>query len=176
MIDCFLGKFASFELEPDEESPDSELESEFEEDAALRADLFVVGVSLSSSVSESELELELVLVLVPELEVAFALRFDVLGRSSSSSELESELELEVESEDDVAGSFARRAFLLFFPSLELGTEVESISTSDSSLDSSVDSSAVESVWLESRRDSFEIATTGTVFLRISLSSLLSVPT
>jgi hypothetical protein len=60
-----------------------------------------------------------------------------------------------------------------------------MSTSDSSLDSSVDSasptstsSAEESVRLESRRDSFEIATTGTDFSGVSLwsSLLLSVPT
>jgi hypothetical protein len=129
----------------------SELESELEEDAALRFRLFVVGALLPSSESD-ELELD------PEVEVDFALCFDVLG-SSSSSELESELELEVTSED-VAGFLAWRVFFLLPPSLEVGTELESVSASDSSLESelvlSVDSSSLstssaeESVLLESR--------------------------
>jgi hypothetical protein len=145
----------------------SELESESEEDAALRFNLFVVAGLLSWSESESELELE------SELDVDFVLHFFglyftalgisseselleleseelevdfVLLGSSSSSESSSELELELTSGDDVAGFFARETFLLLPLFLEVGTEFESVSTLDSSLESepvsSVDSSSL----------------------------------
>jgi hypothetical protein len=168
--------------ELDDDPPDvssSELESELEEDTALRFNLLVVGGGLlpsSESESESELELE------SEVEGDSALCFDVLGSSSSS---ESEVELEETSEDDVAGFFARKPFFLLLPpSLKVGTELESVSTSESSLESepvsSVDSSSLstssaeESVLLESRWVSFKFATCGTTFWGASsLSSLLS---
>jgi hypothetical protein len=141
--------------------------------------LFVVVTGLLSwSESESELELE------SELEVDFALCFDMLGSSSFSSESESELEQELTSGDDVAGFFARAAFLLLPLFLEVGTGFESVSTLDSSLESepvsSVDSSSLstssaeESVLLESRWDSNNFATCGTASWELSsLSSLLS---
>jgi hypothetical protein len=141
----------------------SELESESEEDAALRFNLFVAAGLLSWSESESELELELEselevdfivlcfdilgsssssseseseLELESELEVDFVvLCFDMLGSSSFSSESESELELELTSGDDVAGFFARTTFLLLPHFLEVGREFESVSTLDSSLES-----------------------------------------
>jgi hypothetical protein len=169
--------FGESELESGGDPPDvspSELESELEEDAALRFRLFFFGGLLSSLESESELALE--------LEVDFALCFDVLGSSSSSSELESESELEVTSDDDVAGFFAWRVFRLLSLSLKVGTELESVSTSDSSLESvsSVDSSSLstssaeERVLLESRLEPISFATCCTTLWGVlSLSSLLS---
>lgn len=178
LADCFSDKFRFSELESDDDESLSELESELEEDAALRFDLTAVGGPLPSSGSESELELE------SELEGVFALRFGGFGSSSSSSEPESELELEVESEGDTAGFFVCKVFLLLFPSLEQGTDSKSVSTSDLSLEfepvSSVDSSSLsassaeESVLLESRLDSWTFAVCGTPLWGVSsLSSLLS---
>jgi hypothetical protein len=167
------------ELEPDGDPSDvssSELESESEEDAALRFNLFIVAGLLFWS--EFELGLE------PGLEFDFVLCFDTLGSSSSSPESESELELELTSGDDLAGFFARATSLLLPLFLEVGTDFESVWTLDSSLESepvsSVDSSSLstssaeESVLLESRWDSDNFATCGTASWELSsLSSLLS---
>ena len=86
------------------------------------------------------------------------------------------------SEDDVAGFFTCKAFLLL-PSVAVGAELESISTSESVLESessSVDSSSLpvtsseERVLLESRWDSCKFTTRCVAFWRdVSLSSLLS---
>lgn len=88
----------------------------------------------------------------------------------------------MESEDDVAGCFTCKAFLLL-PSVAVGTELESISTSESTLESessSVDSSSLpvtsseERVLLESRWDSCKFTTRCVTFWRVApLSSLLS---
>jgi len=89
----------------------------------------------------------------------------------------------VEPEEDVAGFFTCKAFLLL-PSVAVGKVLESISTSESMLESesssSVDSSSLsvtsseERVLLESRWDSCEFATRCVAFRQLaSLSSLLS---
>jgi hypothetical protein len=167
MVNCILSGFTSSELESDDDDDDDGSELESEEDATLRFNLFVVNGLLSSSESESELGLE------SEDEVDLALCFGTLGSSSSSSVLESESELEVSSEDDVA-----IISLLPLTSLKVGTEPESLSTSDSSLESepvsSADSSSLstssaeDSVLLESRWDSLNFTTWGTTLWGVSL--------
>ena len=89
----------------------------------------------------------------------------------------------MEFEDDVAGFFTCKTFLLL-PSVPVGTVLESVSTSESMLESesssSVDSSSLsvtsteERVLLESRWDSCKFTTRCVAFRRVaSLSSLLS---
>jgi hypothetical protein len=167
----------------DESDPDPASELGLEsDDTALRFDLFTVRGLVPSSELESELELE------SGVEGGFVLGLKIFAFSSSSSSSESESELELDSsEDDVESIFSLKACFLFLPSSKSGTASESESTSDSSLESEVDSSedssssstssAEDSVLLESRRDSFTLATCGVAFWGASsLSSLLSSET
>ena len=97
----------------------SELESESEEDAALRFNLFVVAGLLSWSESESELELELESEVEVDFVLGFVLDFNTLGISSES---ESELELELESELEVDFVLG---FVLDLETLGISSESES---------------------------------------------------